>query len=141
VRKVTAPTRHLVRPRGAERIRTAESLRTTPVMQGSSGGEETNVSPVTEGTTDGVVHSVIPVTQSATPPVDGSVTSPKRVYRRKQNPVTVTHADGTVEVVTDWHNSTPERRKAEDKRKRKRRQKWIANEKRKRREGRRRLHS
>jgi hypothetical protein len=64
-----------------------------------------------------------------------SVRTPKKkVYRRKRNPVTVTYADGTVEVVDDWHNSTPERRKAEDKRKRLRKQKWIANQKRKRRE-------
>ena len=48
----------------------------------------------------------------------------------------VTKADGTVEVVHDWHNSTPERRQAEDKRKRKRRQKWLANEQRKQRNAR-----
>jgi hypothetical protein len=58
----------------------------------------------------------------------------RKVYKRKQNPVTVTYADGIVEVVHDWHNSTPERRKAEDKRKRLRQQKWLANQARKRRE-------
>jgi hypothetical protein len=57
--------------------------------------------------------------------------APTKVYRRNQNPVTVTKADGTVEVVHDRHDSTPERRQAEDKHKRKRRQKWLANEKRK----------
>jgi hypothetical protein len=37
-------------------------------------------------------------------------------------------------VINDWPNSTPERRKAEDKRKRLRKQKWLANQARKRRE-------
>jgi hypothetical protein len=35
-------------------------------------------------------------------------------------------------VINDWHNSTPERRKAEDRRKRLRKQKWLANQERKR---------
>jgi hypothetical protein len=62
-----------------------------------------------------------------------------KVYRRKQNPVTVIYADGSSEVVEDWHNSTPERRAAEDKRKRLRKQKWLMNKKRKQREGRSRI--